>query len=121
MQSNKSAYSSFDIGWVYGWRGRDDGEMDKDEFVVKLSQLSPFLEMLVSGNAIDFELTPPTDSVLFVRIIPDLLSPSSELLSVAELVAVDVFFLSAWGRLFDDFLGRPVRCAALTLQKTPAR
>tara|TARA_R110002060_G_scaffold68541_1_gene77277 strand:- start:708 stop:1073 length:366 start_codon:yes stop_codon:yes gene_type:complete len=121
MQSNKSAYSSFDMGCVYGCREIDDGEIDREEFVVKLSQLSPFREMVVSGNAIDFELTPPTDSELFVRTIPNLLSPSSELLPVTELVAFDVFFLSACGRLFDDFLGRPVRCAALTLQNTPAR
>lgn len=69
--------------------------MGKDEFVVKVSQLSPFLGMLVSGNGIDFELAPPIDSVLLVRRILDLLSPSSELLSVVELVAFDVVFLSA--------------------------
>ena len=68
--------------------------MDKDEFVVKVSQLSPFLGMIGSDSCIDFELTPPIDSVLLVRAMPDFLSPSSELLSVVEPVPVAVVFLS---------------------------
>src|SRR6187402_2747037 len=91
--------------------------METDELDVNVSQLSAFLG--ISGvSFIESEL-PPIDSELFVRNIPDrLLSPSSELPSVATSAPLDVAFLS--GRCPEDFLGRPVRCAALTLQKTPA-
>lgn len=71
----------------------EDGEIDIDE-LVNASEPSHFIGTLVSGNGIDFELAPPIDSVLFVRSIPDRLSPSSELLSVIDEAAFDVVFLS---------------------------